>query len=1161
MPAWLILIVTVVYTAGLFAIAARGDRDEERAAFRPNRFIFPLALAVYCTSWTYFGAVGTAAESGWDYLPIYLGPALVFLFMPGLLRRIGEAVKRESVSSLSDFLSARYGKSRAVGAAAALAAVMGGLPYIALQLKSIGMSFEAFAGAAGPGAAPGDETVLVTALALAAFSVLYGTRFPDATRSNTGLMRVLAIEAVVKLGALAGVAILSLFLLSSGDIPDAPAFASVFPVEAPSGRFIAIVLLSMAAIVCLPHEFHVAMIERRREGEMTRARWLFPLYLFGTSIVVVPITLAGLGLFAGGYPADLYVLQIPLSQDNSLLAGFVFLGGFSAATGMVIVSTIALSNMVTNDLIVPALMRSGSLTGFSANAGAQLVTTRRMVIVALLLLAYCYYLLAGPADALAQIGLLAFVAAAQFAPAIVAAVYWRGARRAGVLAGLIAGMAIWLYTLFLPSILGWRVVSAQMPGWLDPHALFGLSFGDPLTHGAVWSLSLNIALMVIVSLQARERLRDRVQAAAFVGAGDSDPQEERFANTLRGASPNGLKTLASRFLSAEAVDHAFEEFARVSGVVATGDQPADWRLVQRTERLLASALGASSARIVLASAIGGKNVALPDVLSMLDSRTQAERFERHMLQSMLENIAQGISVVDADQKLVAWNAAYLDLFQYPPELCRVGTPVEKLIAHNIAAGWIGGNGAEQIGRRIHHMKAGGPHTRERQIPDGRWLRITGAPMPGGGYVTTFTDITADKLRERALVEANETLEERVRARTQDLERLTADLLVARQDAEGANASKTRFLAAASHDLLQPLNAARLLLGAAGAGRNMYEAIEKADRAIQSADALLRGLLDVSRLDHARVEPAPLVLPAGPLLEDLVDENTPMAEEAGIEIRVVPTRLAIEADPDFLKSILRNFISNALRYTSSGGVLVGARRRGAEVRLEVWDTGPGIPEEALPDIFEAFYRLSDVDNTGQRGAGLGLAIVQRLAAIMGVRIGVRSWLGRGSMFWVSVPAVRSAPLRRARPHDLAADLPGDIAGLDVLFVDDETSITDAMRLLLEGWGCRIRACQTPAQAQAELAGAAPDVMIADYDLRADQTGIDVIAAAQTVMADPRNALLITAAADDALTERAAAAGIALMRKPVSPADLKRFLSDSARRLQRQAAEEPPAETAS
>lgn len=1154
MPAWLIIIVTVAYMAGLFAIAARGDRVGEQPGFRQNPWIFPLALAVYCTSWTYFGAVGTAAANGWEYLPIYLGPAIVFLLMTGLLRRIGEVVKRESVSSLSDFLSARYGKSRAVGAAAALAAVMGGLPYIALQLKSIGMSFEAFAGAAGPGFAPGDETVLFTALALAAFSVLYGTRYPDATRPNTGLMRVLAIEALLKIGALAAVAILAAILISTGRADAAPPMPEVFAFGPPDGRFITITLLSMAAIICLPHEFHVAMIERRNDGEFRLARFVFPAYLLITSLVVVPITLAGLGLFNNLYPADLFVLQLPLSQGNGLLAMLVFLGGFSAATGMVIVSTIALSNMVTNDLVVPLLMRPGNLLRFGENAGSRLVTTRRIVIVLLLLLAYGYYRFSGRGEALAQIGLLAFVAAAQFVPAVVAAVYWRGARRAGVLAGLIAGMAIWFYTLFLPSLLGWQAVGLLMPDWLDPHALFGAGLGDPLTHGAVWSLSINIALLVAVSLQARERLRDRVQAAAFVGL-DPGAEDERGggAGPVRGASPNGLKTLAARFLTVEAVEHAFNEFTRQTGIPSKGDEPADGRLVQRTERLLASVLGASSARVVLTSALGGNTVALPDVLSMLDSRTQAERFERHMLQSMLENIAQGISVVDAGQKLVAWNSAYVELFQYPPDIIRVGTPIEDLIAHNITTGWISADADDPLRRRLRHMKAGAPHVVERQAPDGRWLRITGAPMPGGGYVTTFTDITADKLREQELVEANETLEVRVRERTHELERLTLDLSAARQDAEDANASKTRFLAAASHDLLQPLNAARLLLGAAGSGRGDAEAVRKADRAIQSADELLRGLLDVSRLDHGVITPRPVVLPVGPLLEDLVDENIPMAEEVGIEIRLAPSRLAIEADPDFLKSILRNFISNARRYTLRGGVLVGARRRGGQVRFEVWDTGPGIPAEARRTIFEEFRRVADTDNTGKRGAGLGLAVARRLAEIMGAEIGVESWPGKGSVFWVSVPGAERQG--QAIPAASSALRPpvADLNGLRVLFADDETSIGEAMRLLLEDWGCEIRVVTGPEGFQDALARQVPDVVIADNDLRSDLTGLDLIADAAERLADRRNALVITAAADAGLAEQIAAAGFALMRKPVSPAELKAFLSVCAGRLGAQAAE--------
>ncbi|MEL6475334.1 MAG: PAS-domain containing protein, partial [Pseudomonadota bacterium] len=1008
MPVWLIILGTALYMAGLFAMAWRRDQEATEPGFTQSPLIYALALAVYCTSWTYFGAVGTAASSGWDYLPIYLGPALVFLALPGLIRRIGDIVERESITSLSDFLSARYGKSRAVAAAASLAAVMGGLPYIALQLQSVGMSFqELSSGAASASTRPPDETVLLTALILALFAIFFGARQSDSTERNAGLMRVLAFEAVVKLAALLAICALSISILSSAPETDAvrePVFADT----GLSGRFITITLLSMAAIICLPRQFHVAMIERRSTRDVAVARWVFPLYLAATSLVVIPITIAGLSTLPSDVNADLFVLSLPLSRGDGLLAFAVFLGGFSAASGMVIVSTIALSTMVTNDLILPALMRTGRFGSLSGDSGSRIVSVRRFVILGLMLLAYLYYRAAGGGEALAQIGLLSFAAAIQFAPALIGAVYWRGGRRSGALTGLIAGMGVWAYTLFLPNLVGVDNIAAWAPNVLYPHGLLGAPLGDSLTHGVVWSLGINIAAFVGISAWSRERLRDRIQAEAF--ANDRNDRIAPPASAVAAANsvtPDGLKALAARFLNEDAVSHAFDQFEADTGVTAGGEAPADWQLVQRTERLLASALGASSARVVMSSAIGGGDVALGDVLSILDHQTQAERFDRNMLQSMLENISQGISVVDHKQSLVAWNAAYIDLFDYPPALVSIGEPIANLISHNTASGWIEGDPAVEAKRRISYMKAGRPHVYERQMPDGRWLRITGSPMPGGGYVTSFADITEDKRREQALIEANETLEARVAARTTELETMATKLDAARQDAEGANASKTRFLAAASHDLLQPLNAARLFLGsiesadAPGSTINR-DLVAKTDRAIQSADDLLKGLLDISRLDHGTIDAQPVTLPIGPLLEDLADEAEPMAARAELDLRVAPTSLSVVADPDFLTSILRNFISNARRYTNSGGILLGARRRGAAVRIEVWDTGPGIPADRIDSLFEEFQRGSDADNMGVRGAGLGLSVAQRLAALMDATIDVRSVPGKGSVFSVSVP---------------------------------------------------------------------------------------------------------------------------------------------------------------
>lgn len=1144
MPAWLIILSVIAYMAILFGMAWQRDQAATKTDFKQSPVIYALAIAVYCTSWTFFGAVGTAAASGWDYLPIYLGPALVFWLLPGLLRRIGEVAERESVTSLSDFLASRYGKSRSIGALVAIAAVMGSLPYIALQLKSVGMSVQALLSSGTPvPEQSGTEPVLITAIALAVFAILFGARQSDLTKHNAGLMRVLAFEAVIKLAALLAVGVLSLSLINNAPPTEIPALSEVFPVGDVSGRFITITLLSMAAIICLPRQFHIAIIERRNEREHTVARWLFPLYMLATSLIVIPITIAGIGILPAGTAADLYVLELPLMRGNGVLAMFVFLGGFSAATGMVIVATIALSNMVTNDLIVPSFMRSGHLSDISGNAGARILAIRRFVIIAIILLAYGYFRIGGSSEALAQIGLLSFAAAAQFAPALLGAVYWRGARQSGAFAGIFSGIVVWSYTLFLPALIGPEVMAGAIPLWLNPHAILGISFGDTLVHGVIWSLGLNSLLFFSVSLRARERLRDRIQAAAFVGDTSATTDLKAPSRSISyQVTPDGLKTLAARFLDGHAVTHAFNQFQAETGVETSGRELADWPLIQRTEKLLARALGASSARVVMSSAIGGADIALGDVLSILDQRTQAERFDRHMLQSMLENIEQGISVVDNEQRLVAWNGAYVEMFAYPKELVRVEAPISTLIEHNIATGWIDGNPAEEARRRIGHIKAGRPHMYERQNPDGRYLRIIGSPMPGGGYVTTFTDITEDKRREQALIEANETLEQRVQDRTQALQDMTEDLEVARAEAEGANASKTRFLAAASHDLLQPLNAARLFLGAVDPGNEHHdqELLSKADRAVRSADELLKGLLDISRLDHSNVAPNPKSIPLGPLLEDLVDEARPMADVVGLDVRLAPTRLKVSADPDFLQSILRNFISNARRYTQKGRILVGARRVGSDqVRIEVWDTGPGIHEDKKARLFEEFERLTEQDNMGIRGAGLGMAVASRMAALMGTHIELKSEVGKGSVFSVLVPRAQDNQTKPLERQNAPVSRARALEAMNVLCLDDETIILEAMTALLERWKCGVYTATSLADANGLITQHDINVIIADYQLKETATGLDFLI--DTSSANPMlHVALLTAEATESISERAREASIPIIKKPASPEDIRQFL---------------------
>lgn len=1146
MPVWSIILVMTLYISGLFYMAWKGDKFAQKAgsAWRRSPLIYGLALGVYCTSWTFFGAVGSAAVDGLYFLPIYIGPIVLYLFWPSILYRISDISKRESINSLSDFLASRYGRSRLLAAIATATLTVVSLPYIALQLKSVGMSFQVVTfGHAEASAPPADQTVFLAALGLGFFAILFGARYEDATKPNYGLINVLAFEAIIKLVALIAVAILAVFTLLGNQDFSLSEYSSRFDPSHLKINFLSTSFLALAAVLCLPRQFHVAIIERRSSNEMKKSKFVFPIYLGITSLVVLPIAIAGLHLLPEGTPSDLFVVLIPQAAGMHWLTVFVFIGGFSAATGMIVVAAIALSTMITNDLIVPVLLRLKNFDATDENIGSKLLFIRRTTIFILLLLGYLFYLAFGNRFALVDIGLLSFVGAAQLFPALIGAVYWRKAHRNGAMAGILAGCLVWGYTLILPAILGddWMIESL-----FPPSNLLGTGTLDNLTHGLFWSLLLNTILFVALSLRAKERLRDRVQANVFKDDGIDTGHGKPVSYTVRGVSVGDLQALASRFLKPSAVANAFTTYSEEIGIENNPSAEADWRLVQRTERLLSSALGSSSARVVLGSAITRSNVSLDDLLSILDEKSHAKRFDRHLLQATLENISLGVSVVDGDQKLVAWNSAYAKMFELPDDLLRVGRPISDIIRWSAVHGEAHPDEIEShVFKRMAHIKKGRAHTYERRRPDGMVLKTIGNPMPGGGYVSTFTDVTDDKAIESELREAKENLEARVVERTSELETLTEALDSARRDAVGANASKTRFLAAASHDLLQPLNAARLFTGALQSilhdkhpEANILAT--KIDQSIQSSDQLLRGLLDISKLDHGVREPNFSSLSLGALFSDISDEVDPIASAAGLDFRISATSLGVIADEDFLRSILRNFISNALRYTASGGVLIGARRRDGAVRIEVWDTGGGIPHDKQSIIFEEFQRLKETDRNGIRGAGLGLAIANRMAGLMGASIGLRSWEGRGTVFYVDLKETES--LEKIQTPIAKAPIGRHcLEGMQVLCVDDEPSILDGMEALLSSWGCIPFRARTGLEAKNIAKCEQLDFVFLDYQLQDGETGFDVYETVKGILGRTVPAALLTADKSEQALKRAKDEGLAVFRKPVSPQDLQAHLA--------------------
>ena len=1148
---WLLLLVSLAYAALLFLVAWAGDR---RPLYprqpRLRSIVYAVALAVYCSSWTFYGAVGTAARSGLAYLPIYLGPALLYIFGFGLLQRLVRVAGQRNITSIADFIGARFGKSHGLAALVAVIAVIAVVPYLALQFKAVAMSYDVLHGMGGATSAlPGSDTALWCALLMALFAILFGTRSIDASEHHHGLVLAIALESLIKLLAFVALAVYAWWhgpgLLASLRLPVEHAGDVLAP------GFIVQTLLGFCAMFCLPRQFQIGVVECEDANDLKRARWMVPLYMLIVSVAVLPIVAAGTLLpSVRDGAADAWLLNLPLARGDRGVALLAYIGGFSAATGMVIMAAVALSIMISNDLVMPALLRIRYLRLEQRSDLSQLVLrVRRVAIVLLAMMAYAYYRLAADVQNLAATGLLAFAAVAQFAPAIVAALYWRGASRRGVVIGLAGGFVVWIYTLLLPAMSHSGQWLAEGPWgihWLRPQALFHVSGWDPVLHSAFWSLLVNVGCLVFVSLRWRPSLEERLHAAPFV---DPYAASRGGAGDWRGrVAVADLRTIAERIVGERSAQRAFDDYAERRGKPLLPGEAAERALIQHTERLLAGAVGAASARRILMGVLSGSGLDIAEAMALMDEASQELRFNRELLSTTLENVSQGISVVDAQMRLVAWNRRYLELFGYPDGMVYVGVLVADLIRWNAEHGECGPGEVEaHVAKRIGHMRAGSAHLFQRIRPDGSTIEMRGRALPGGGYVTTYSDVTAYKHAERALIEANETLEQRVDQRTAELSEALVATAQARRTAEAANVSKTRFLAAASHDLLQPLNAARLFTSALrqhpGLDAEASQLAGRIEASFSAAEDLLDALIDTSRLDTGSYRADISQFALADLFDSLKTQFAVVAEQRGLDLRVMPTRLAVRSDPQLLRRILQNFLSNALRYTRAGGVLLGARRDGAQVRIEVWDSGPGIAAEQQTRIFGEFQRLERPSPWGEKGLGLGLSICDRIANMLDHRISLYSREYHGSCFSVSAPraVAEPRPVRAVQSTGSLERLP-----LTVLCLDDDAAILDGMRALLQRWGVDCRTALDLVQAEVELRRGPVDLILADYHLADGIDGLQALQQLRSLFPQLPPAAMITADGSNELKQRARALGYPLLHKPVKPAALRALLTSLLRK---------------
>ena len=663
-----VIATSIVYVGLLFVLAYFGDRRARRnqKSWLHSPAVYTLSISVYCTSWTFYGAVGNAARSGLEFLTIYLGPTLVFVGWYFLLRRLVRISHLHRITSVADLLSSRFGKSSRLGVLVTCIAVVGIAPYIALQLKAVTSSIQAVAGSSefGRGSLSGIDDVglaLGVAAAMALFTILFGTRHVDAKEQHHGVVAAIAFEAVVKLAALVAVGVFVVYIGGGLDAIFSRARDMGIVVDTSvsfDSRWITTLVLSIAAIVCLPRQFQVTVVENSDENHLRVAGWAFPAYMMLMSIFILPIAIYGLTVMPADANPDMFALTLPLAAGQNGLALFAFIGGFSSATSMIILESIALSIMVSNHIIMPLVLRfsTSELSADGQGVSRLLLVARRFSIVLILSLGFFYFFFTRDSNALAPIGLISFTAIAQFFPALIAAIFWRDASLKAVTAAILAGFVVWAWCCFLPSFESVSEGVATLLqigpwgiGWLRPEAMFGLEGWDPLTHAAFWSLSINVLILTIGSLLTNPSALERIQATAFVDVFRRRGLPQ--GNFVRGsATANDLFFVAERVLGEVRAAALFEAAARERGVDPALLEPTS-EFIARLERELAGSIGAASAHVMLSKVVAGGDVSLEEMMQMADETQQVIEYSQQLEKTSAELRLTARKLEDANAQL------------------------------------------------------------------------------------------------------------------------------------------------------------------------------------------------------------------------------------------------------------------------------------------------------------------------------------------------------------------------------------------------------------------------------------------------------------------------------------------------------------------------------
>ncbi|BFM11956.1 PAS domain-containing hybrid sensor histidine kinase/response regulator [Simiduia litorea] len=1125
-----LLLISLAYLMILFAIAWWGDRLAERTVQKFKPYIIALATTIYCSAWSFYGTTAQAAYNGWYFPPTFLGSIILLIFFAKPLKKLIDTAKQGNATSIADYLAMNFNRSRPLAVIVAVICLILLIPYIALQLKAITESFHVLTDNLVHSHYLLDQpliqdTAFYIALILGLFAIAFGTRHLDAREHHNGLMLAIAFEAIIKITAFVAIAWFVTYTLFDGFSDIAlqtvrnDTITQLLQRHDADQGFLAATVLGFIAILCLPRQFHVLVVESESSKDLDTVRWVLPVYLILFGICILPIAYGGLLSFHQlDISAEHFVLRLPLANGRTDLALLAYLGGLSAGSSMVIVACVAMATMISNELVVPRLLNSRWLKQHpQLDLSTQLRAVRRIIILMIMGFAYGYYHLFANNNALGAIGLLSFALVAQFAPALWLTLHQSHRDVTAVISGIGVGFLFWCYTLLLPMLAraGWISLTFVEQGfadieWLRPTALFGLDGLSSISHGVLWSLIANI-----ITVFAVIRIRHQDPAPPTIDS--------------KSLPVHQLQALASRFLGVEQARLALRQYSEHQ----FPQSQAEPAYIDFVETLLAGVIGSVSARHVIEHASSSEPAPL------LDETSEIYHFSRELLQASIDNISQGISVVDKNLRLVAWNRPYLEIFDYPTNLVHVGRHVADLLRHNaINLESTDESDVEAfVEKRLQYMADGSPYIVKRNH-NKRVLELRGSPMPGGGFVTTFTDITDYQKSLEDLQEHRNLLEQRVNTRT-------AELQESNQRLEIANSSKTRFLAAAGHDLVQPLNAAKLftnaLLQQASAEPDLPQNIQKTlmqlDASLHAADNIISELLAIAKLDAGAITANPQAFNIGELLQSLQQDFQLQATLKGLTLSSRYRNDAVLTDFKLLRRVLQNLLSNAIRYTDKGRVLMTARKRSNKLDIQVWDTGAGIATEYQQAIFVEFKRINPDQNDG--GLGLGLATVERLCRLLNISISVKSTPEKGSCFTLTLPTT-SQPTKVITPTSHIKQQ-RQFNNIRVLCLDNEPAILAAMGALLKPWGCEVIEASNHAQAINAATAEPPDLILADYHLNNDERGIDTAAKIHEQLKQKIPTIIISADYDDKVKSEATKLGYYFLKKPVKIPALRALMN--------------------